>query len=196
MGRVELDRRSSSSNGPSSGRAGATAATLGDKIVLYGGQNYGAPLGDTWTWDGSSWALASTEGPDGRFDAVMGVLDGQIVLFGGENYEYLNDTWTWDGMAWSQAMIPTISMMPAPRTGASVATLNGQLVLFGGQGVDAGTWAWNGEVWSQLTATGRAPGGRGHVRVHRLPLIGALALSFAGVGCVVHGAAPSRAIRN
>ena len=62
--------------GPNSGgRSGHTMATLGNKIVLFGGytvtggvQSYPQ---DTWEWDGNGWAQRSTTGPAGSASARM-----------------------------------------------------------------------------------------------------------------------------
>src|SRR6266540_377125 len=38
-----------------SGRSGHAMATLGDKVVLFGGSSMGGLLADTWEWDGGTW---------------------------------------------------------------------------------------------------------------------------------------------
>lgn len=62
-------------------------------------------LGDTWTWDGTTWTKHSpaTRPPD---RCCMGmaydITRAQTVLFGGLDYPlYLADTWTWDGTNWT-----------------------------------------------------------------------------------------------
>ncbi|HEY1954141.1 MAG TPA: kelch repeat-containing protein [Polyangiaceae bacterium] len=50
-----------------------TLATLGDRIVLFGGEDEnGKPLGDTWTWDGAAWTeLHPAISPPPRMGAAM-----------------------------------------------------------------------------------------------------------------------------
>jgi hypothetical protein len=59
-------------------RAYASMVTVDDKVVLFGGENDDtgigqAPnyLGDTWTWDGSSWTQVEGSGPGARSRATM-----------------------------------------------------------------------------------------------------------------------------
>jgi N-acetylneuraminic acid mutarotase len=59
-------------------RAYASMVTVGDKVVLFGGENDDTGigqspnyLGDTWTWDGSSWTEVPGPGPGARSRAVM-----------------------------------------------------------------------------------------------------------------------------
>jgi hypothetical protein len=69
-------------------------------IVLFGGQtgfNFGVgPLGDTWEWNGNSWAPLPVSGPSARTFVKM-VYDQRrrkLVLFGGyDGSQFLNDTW-------------------------------------------------------------------------------------------------------
>jgi hypothetical protein len=57
--------------GPSA-RSGASVATLGSTVVLFGGRDSGGtPLDDTWTWDGTSWTQQMVSGPRARFYASM-----------------------------------------------------------------------------------------------------------------------------
>ncbi len=48
-------------------------APVHDQLVLFGGLNDGNSntLGDTWTFDGTTWTQLSVAGPSGRSDAVM-----------------------------------------------------------------------------------------------------------------------------
>ena len=80
------------SSGPSA-RSEHAMATLGDKVVLFGGGEesiagatvriVGSPLGDTWAWDGAAWTQRSTTGPSARSGHAMATLAGKVVLFGG-----------------------------------------------------------------------------------------------------------------
>jgi len=53
-------------------RIAASAATLGGKVVLFGGQDDNEnPLGDTWVWDGASWTQLEVAGPSPRWFPAM-----------------------------------------------------------------------------------------------------------------------------
>ena len=83
---------------------------------MFGGGLYprrpGAWATDTWTWDGTRWKRAATEGPLGRAVPSM-VYDSrrsQVVLFGGvgapegpeRRQPSFGDTWVWEGSTWRQ----------------------------------------------------------------------------------------------
>lgn len=124
------------------------------------------PLGDTWTYDGTSWHRAATTGPSPRymasvaFDAARDVY----VLFGGNTPKGPSDeTWTWDGRIW-KLMHP--AHKPPARHGAAMAYDDARhvVVLYGGlvsdnaEGHETGdTWDWNGADWTQNDAGPGAP---------------------------------------
>jgi hypothetical protein len=129
------------------------------QLVLFGGTN-GSYLGDTWTWNGTTWSLfSSTGGPSARTNASMAYdsATGQLVLFGGSDSSgYLGDTWTWTGAGWS---LFSSAGGPSARAYASMAydSATGQVVLFGGSGGSGGlgdTWTWTGTGWSLFSSTG------------------------------------------
>jgi hypothetical protein len=71
-------------------------------VVLYGGLKYDgtAPvyLGDTWTWDGTTWTQQHpAASPSARNASSMAydAATGNVVLFGGYRNGYVSDTWTW-----------------------------------------------------------------------------------------------------
>ena len=71
-------------------------------VVLFGGLGSAGvtrPLGDTWTWGGSTWTQqAPASHPTGRYDAESAYdpATGNVVLFGGlGNKGVLGDTWIW-----------------------------------------------------------------------------------------------------
>ena len=135
-------------------------------VVLFGGctanSNCGSTglLGDTWTWDGSTWTqLSPATSPPAREDAAMAydAANGTIVLFGGSGsgFTSLGDTWSWDGSTWTQ-LSPATS--PSARYGASMTygPATGTLVLFGGVNSSGlffnDTWSWNGSAWTHLSS--------------------------------------------
>ena len=64
---------------------------------MFGGQGAGEHLGDTWTWDGSTWTKQhpTTHPPGPEFAAMAyDAANGTVVLFGGFTSRPA-DTWTW-----------------------------------------------------------------------------------------------------
>lgn len=116
-------------------RVGATMATLGNEVVLFGGNSGAASSGgdgpylnDTWIFDGTSWTqVPVSSAPPPREYAAMATLGNEIVLFGGETQaapllplNLMNDTWIFDGSNWTQLCV---SNPPPARGGAAMATL-------------------------------------------------------------------------
>ena len=140
-------------------------------VVLYGGRVglVGADLGDTWSFDGSTWTLLSDHnapGPRRGHAASWDAERRRIVLFGGEYGEldpqFAGSTWTHDGKEWSERFDGDDG--PSPRAHAAMADLPAakRVVLFGGRTQDGPsdeTWHWDGANWS-LVDTGGAPSPR------------------------------------
>ncbi len=141
------------------------------QLVLFGGGDgdpYGSGvLGNTWTYNGTTWTEQSpATSPPARAYGSMAydAATGQLVLFGGTsavNYPSsdLADTWTWDGITWTQQSPAT---SPSARAYGSMAydAGTGQLVLFGGytnSGFSNDTWTWDGTTWTQLSPATSPP---------------------------------------
>jgi hypothetical protein len=119
-------------------------------LVLFGGlpDDTGAPLGDTWTLNGSAWdshaPLASpppTDGASLTFDAA----EGDSLLVGGEQAPEGPYVWAWDGTTWSPR---TSAVEPPERKYQSAAydDATNSVVVFGGLSVPccsplADTWS-------------------------------------------------------
>jgi hypothetical protein len=144
------------------------------RVVLFGGNdgNVGGVFtyfGDTWEWDGVSWAQRSSTGPAPRSSLAMAYdyARGRVVLFGGlvwqgQTLVRLNDMWEWNGTSWAQIGSPTPP--PPPRSGHTLVSdaARGRLVLFGGIPAGGGallgdTWEWDGTSWMQAAASGPPP---------------------------------------
>lgn len=158
----------------------ATYDAARSRVVAFGGRaehNYSV-LNDTWQWDGSSWAAASSEvSPPGRtlhalaYDASRE----RVFLFGGAGESetgptYLADSWEWDGTVWRE-LAPA---GPGPRGRARHALAydarRRRIVLFGGapaeDAVLGDTWEWDGASW-QLAQPIRSPPARaGHAMAY------------------------------
>ena len=133
--------------GPSA-RSGAAAAALGSTMLLFGGSSNGTPLGDTWTWNGSTWMQLPVTGPAPRFHAAAATVPGGVLLFGGDSGSgALGDTWLWDAKGGTWAQQKNAAPAPSPRSQASVGVMNGVVVLFGGTDGTlqfSDTWTWSG----------------------------------------------------
>jgi hypothetical protein len=137
------------------------------QMLLFGGlgTNQIDYLGDTWSWNGTSWTLqpsgstapAARQGPSMAYDANYD----QVVLFGGQgapDSSVFADTWIWKGSGWI-ALSPATS--PPARWDAELASDGNQLVLFGGgaNGSLNDTWVWDGINWTQQSPA-TSPSGR------------------------------------
>ena len=121
------------------------------RVVMFGGENSGGTLADTWEYDGLRWrqiTIPAGTGPTARSGAAgaFDVLRGVTVLFGGETAAGPTDeTWTYDG-AWHRAE----GAGPPARTGHAMAYDEARhcVVLFGGTGTGGAaledTWEWLG----------------------------------------------------
>jgi len=133
-------------------------------VVLYGGNTGASVNGETWEWNGMTWALRSSIGPAPRagqrmaFDSARNVT----VLFGGQlaNFSYNDETWEWDGATWTQRLVAG----PAGRAYSAMAfdSNRSRTVLHGGVSTDGtvsygDTWEWDGASWTSVSNSGPAP---------------------------------------
>ena len=135
------------------------------RVVLFGGFDGLADLGDTWVWDGAFWTQVAETGPAARRAHAMAYDVGRqrVVLFGGlSGATSLDDTWVWDGAAWTQVA----ETGPPARADHAMAGDDARklIVLFGGADANelGDTWEWDGAAWTQREERGPA-GRRGHV---------------------------------
>jgi N-acetylneuraminic acid mutarotase len=103
------------------GRAWATAATLENRVILFGGfDDQLVDLNDTWAFDGANWSqLTPQNSPTARDTAAMATIGDTIVLFGGtaDGLQNFGDTWTWNGTDWSN---PSVNG-PPERSGSAMS---------------------------------------------------------------------------
>jgi hypothetical protein len=132
-------------------------------VVLFGGTGVGGLLGDTWTWDGTTWTQQTpATSPPARYSASMAYdsASGSVVLFGGSGSGgALSDTWTWNGTTWTQQ---TPATSPSARSYGTMAydSASSNVVLFGGSGSGGAlgdTCTWNGTTWTQQTPATSPP---------------------------------------
>jgi hypothetical protein len=131
------------------------------QIVLFGGYSTDGMLGDTWTWDGTTWSAYTGVSPPPRRSAQLGydVVRQRVVLFGGTaattltigNAPGLTDTWEWDGTAWSERSPAT--MPPGARSTQLVYDIGRSEMIAcisDGPATSAQTWRWDGANWTDL----------------------------------------------
>jgi hypothetical protein len=160
-------------------RAEAGVATLAHGDLLFGGRAQGgAPLGDTWLWDGYAWhQQQSSVAPPSRSGPAIADAPGiGTLVFGGLGVDgALGDTWLWDGRTWSRR---ASAVAPPARSGATLAydLTAAELILFGGERTSGAgttylddTWAWTPAGWRQLHP-GAAPSPRSGARSVASPL--------------------------
>ena len=118
-------------------------------MVLFGGlDSHDHALGDTWVWEGTTWAKqAPAASPPARYGPSMAydAATGNVVLFGGFGRNGMQSgTWIWNGATWTRQFPKT---SPPARYAASMGydAPTGHVVLFSGSdlnGLLSGTWTW------------------------------------------------------
>jgi hypothetical protein len=147
-------------------------------IVLFGGVassegagelgTSGAPLGDTWTFNGTTWNQSRrSPGPSARRDAALASLSYQVFLYGGADSSgaVLADDWTFDSSDGWVTWQPENG--PPALTGAMFAFNWGlsEPVLFGGYnsqtGYSGATWRYGptstSSTWFLIQQSGGPP---------------------------------------
>lgn len=131
---------------------------VSQRIILFGGQNNGGTLGDTWAFDGEQWAPSEGESPPPRFFPAMAydAVHGNLVLFGGQEPGgvYVRETWLFNGrtLTWKKVHADN---RPPGRSGAAMFTdpATGYATLFGGAariGPLNDLWQFDGHDWHPL----------------------------------------------
>jgi hypothetical protein len=131
--------------------ATGTVVLFGGNLSIYEGSG-SVPIGDTWTWNGTTWTKhAPAVHPSARSLAAMAydAATGTVVLFGGlgTNGDSLGDTWTWNGTTWTQQH-PATSPPAGDEYSMAYDAANGTMVLFGSYN-PVETWTWNGTTWTE-----------------------------------------------
>ncbi len=140
------------------GRAGYGIAydAARQQTVMFGGHsNADGLFGDTWTWDGVDWTLASSVGPSPRTRHYM-VYDSareMVVLYGGggDPSGWKMDTWGWDGTQWL-LLAPADPDRPYDSHGPMAYDPHSdRVVMRDERGV---TWLWDGTAWEYTNEGG------------------------------------------
>ena len=100
-----------------------------ETTVMFGGRgpDPGAPLGDTWVWNGADWIEQHPPtSPLARSGASMAwdAPRRRLVLFGGDTATgSTNDSWEWDGVTWTQVQVGNApTHVPGPSAGVLAFT--------------------------------------------------------------------------
>ncbi|MBA3397124.1 MAG: hypothetical protein H0T89_31135 [Deltaproteobacteria bacterium] len=128
------------------------------RVILFGGRTLtdDIGLGDTWSWDGTSWTpITATPSPGPRFDAAA-TYDpkrGVVVLFGGSHQSVDSaETWELAGSTWT-LRAPATSPAARRMHAMTYDQAAGRVLMFGGSAGIASqtdTWSWDGTSWTQL----------------------------------------------
>ena len=133
-------------------RAAMAFDPLRAECVLFGGYD-GTVLGDTWVWNGSSWARRLPAlSPAPRYHHAMAFDPGRgtVVLHGGTDGSLVfQDTWEWNGGGWNPINTPP----PSPRSSQSLAYDSSRAVMAlyvdGGASQPSELWELQGGAWIQ-----------------------------------------------
>lgn len=152
--------------GSTGGMSGAAMASdpLHGRVLMFGGRTSANVLhpADTWSFDGATWKIINTFGPNPRFDHAMAydIARDRLVLFGGTaGGSTTSDTWLFDGASWT---IATGLNPPARRQHAMAYDVKRKRVVMFGGNANAGaasdclnclsdTWEWDGAAWTKIT---------------------------------------------
>lgn len=128
--------------------------------LLFGGENGGTILGDTWKFQDGNWSeVYSTYHPSARYGAGMtfDARDGYVMMFGGNGTSgTFNDTWSFSSGQWKHlgpSAPPRGRLFPLMAYDANLS----EVIMFGGllpYNQSAGTWAFAGGVWTQANIGG------------------------------------------
>jgi len=147
-----------------------------DKIIMFGGGGFKTTAyNDTWSWDGTTWALINPVGgvkPPARGSHAMAYDANRkkIVIFGGSLStgftDQRNDTWEFDPFTntWTQknpTRVPAADAFPA----ADYDPIRKAVVLFTADAAattgSMRTWVWDGSDWTDTTVSSSPPLRRG-----------------------------------
>ncbi|MEM7200828.1 MAG: hypothetical protein AAF628_11210 [Planctomycetota bacterium] len=124
------------------------------RTVLFGGvqSGGGAPFGDTWEWDGTTWAQVASSGPPAgsQLPLAFDASNGRTLLYSGMGL------WAWDGASWTQ--------LPGAAPGPALVWMalchderRDVAVLVGERFGTTQTWEYDGAQWTQRSPAASPP---------------------------------------
>ncbi|KAH9812265.1 hypothetical protein DFH28DRAFT_899475 [Melampsora americana] len=164
------------------GRYGHSAAIIGSKFYIFGGQtDQGGFMNDLWSFDlhklksgAPQWQCVESAPNDPTPTRRTGhtvVTHGEsIFVFGGTDGQYhYNDTWKFDTTTGLWKELDCIGYIPLPREGHSATLVDDVMYVLGGRGVDGkdlddlAAFKISNQRWYMFQNMGPAPAGRsGH----------------------------------
>ncbi|MBL8750253.1 MAG: hypothetical protein JNK78_13890 [Planctomycetes bacterium] len=146
---------------PGARRAGAMGFDgTANRMIIYGGltQTPSQILGETWSYNGTTWQLLTTAGGQPRWGHQIVRIPtlNRLLTFGGRSpaiTTLANDTSQWTGSAWTP-VVTVHAPTPRFRYGLAYDTLRNRAVLFGGRsslGSIGDTWEFDGTDWTHIT---------------------------------------------
>lgn len=137
--------------------------TLRNVIVLFGGYQSGAPVNETWTYDGHAWTRQFPQvSPEERFLTSLCYDDssGVVLVFGGRTISgTFADLWGWNGSDWTLLDNGAASGPPSrfccrmiyDRSTHSAYLYGGNTYDISNQGCQYGDlWRWHADQWTRL----------------------------------------------
>jgi Galactose oxidase, central domain len=144
-------------------RALHAIAAFDDGLLLYGGQRAGAPLADTWQYDGDAKGFQrSVDDPEARAAHALAGVGASVLLFGGLGEAgLLDDSWLWTRDGWTGVCgTDACATAPSARSHHAMASdaTGKRVVLFGGTDGRAlgDTWTWDESGWTSVCSTPRS----------------------------------------
>lgn len=131
-----------------------------ERVVLVGGlSRLGAPLNDTWLWDGTDWTEVETKGITPRitsldlrdYQRIYDTTRKRVVILAAVGAKF--STYLFDGIGWTLVATPS----PPFRSGSAFVwdETSRAGYLFGGTAPDgtdqSDMWRWDGDVWTEVT---------------------------------------------
>ncbi|WAQ83086.1 hypothetical protein PtA15_3A453 [Puccinia triticina] len=164
------------------GRYGHSAAILGSKFYIFGGQtDNGRFMNDLWSFDlhklksgAPRWHLTefptTAHIPSERTGHTVVTFKDSIYVFGGTDGQYhYNDTWKLDVATGTWKELDCIGYIPLPREGHAATLVDDVMYVLGGRGVDGkdlddlAAFKISNQRWYMFQNMGPAPAGRsGH----------------------------------
>jgi cysteine-rich repeat protein len=144
-------------------QAGMVFDPIRKKTILFGGATNGTSdfrLGDTWTFDGSTWSEVLVAGPSVRSSPAMAfdTSQGHVVLFGGEddppssNPNVSTETWFFDGQRWIPTTIASVVLPASGLANLAYDAANSRVVLRG-QCATCELWELLPDQWKRIDSS-------------------------------------------
>jgi len=118
-------------------RSGHSAATIGDKIYIFGGYDGEGRLDDIWILDTTNikWKQPGIKGhpPKERKSHTATSIGENILVFGGYGgSDRLNDLWNFNTIKMEWEQIKVNNKLPGGRSAHSASLVDSRLIVFGG----------------------------------------------------------------